>query len=130
MNRIVKALAVGVFACLVSTTAVVAQELEHAIADLKKKIHAHINEAEELQSVGKVNAAEKHLLEARELKRRLGELPRDQQVVAYCRGPYCVLAYEAVAELRRQGFDARRMENGMPEWKLAGLPVERGEADA
>lgn len=66
----------------------------------------------------------------KELKRRLGELPRDQQVVAYCRGPYCVLAYEAVAELRRQGFDARRMEDGMPEWKLAGLPVERGEVDA
>jgi ArsR family transcriptional regulator len=65
----------------------------------------------------------------KELKRRLGELPRDQEVVAYCRGPYCVLAYEAVAELRRRGFTARRLEDGLPEWKLAGLPVERTEVN-
>ena len=66
----------------------------------------------------------------KELKRRLGELPRDQEVVAYCRGPYCVLAYEAVAELRRLGFTARRLEDGLPEWKFAGLPVERTETNA
>ena len=60
----------------------------------------------------------------KELKRRLGELPRNQEVVAYCRGPYCLLAYEAVAELREQGFAARRLEGGLPEWRLAGLPVE------
>ncbi len=66
----------------------------------------------------------------KELKRRLGELPRDQEVVAYCRGPYCVLAYEAVAELRRRGFTARRLADGLPEWRLAGLPVERNEVDA
>ena len=66
----------------------------------------------------------------KELKRRLGELPRDQEVVAYCRGPYCILAYEAVAELRRRGFTARRLEDGLPEWKLAGLPVEYGGANA
>ncbi len=65
-----------------------------------------------------------------ELKRRLGELPTGQEVVAYCRGPYCVLAYEAVAELRRRGFTARRLEIGLPEWKLAGLPVEGGAANA
>ncbi len=66
----------------------------------------------------------------KELKRRLGELPRDQEVVAYCRGPYCVLAYEAVAELRRRGFTARRLADGLPEWRLAGLPVERSGVDA
>ena len=76
-----------------------------------------------------------HLPEAiniplKELKRRLGELPKDQEIVAYCRGPYCVLAYEAVAELRREGFTARRLQDGLPEWKLAGLPVERNAADA
>jgi rhodanese-related sulfurtransferase/DNA-binding MarR family transcriptional regulator len=65
-----------------------------------------------------------------ELKRRLGELSMDQEIVAYCRGPYCLLAYEAVAELRRQGFAARRLEYGLPEWKLAGLPVEQTEASA
>ena len=65
----------------------------------------------------------------RELKERLAELPAGRDVVAYCRGPYCVLAYEAVAELRRHGFAARRLEHGLPEWKLAGLPVERTTAD-
>ncbi len=59
-----------------------------------------------------------------ELKRRLRELPRDQAIVAYCRGAYCVLSYEAVAELRKRGFKAFRLEEGYPEWKAAGLPVE------
>jgi ArsR family transcriptional regulator len=59
----------------------------------------------------------------RDLAARLGELPKDQEVVAYCRGPYCVLAFEAVAMLRQHGFRARRLEDGFPEWKAAGLPV-------
>lgn len=60
----------------------------------------------------------------KELEQRIQELPRDLEVVAYCRGPYCVLAYEAVAQLRKQGYSARRLEEGFPEWRLAGLPVE------
>jgi ArsR family transcriptional regulator len=63
-----------------------------------------------------------------ELKRRLRELPRDQEIVAYCRGQYCVLSYEAVAELRKRGFKAFRLEEGYPEWKAAGLPVENSAA--
>ncbi|MDA8231631.1 MAG: metalloregulator ArsR/SmtB family transcription factor [Magnetospirillum sp.] len=63
----------------------------------------------------------------RDLKRRLGELPENAEVVAYCRGPYCVLAYEAVAALREHGRKARRMEDGFPEWRAAGLPVETAE---
>jgi rhodanese-related sulfurtransferase/predicted transcriptional regulator len=59
-----------------------------------------------------------------ELSGRLCELPRDREIVAYCRGRYCVLAYEAVAELRQRGFKAFRLEEGYPEWKAAGLPVE------
>ena len=59
-----------------------------------------------------------------ELEQRLGELDFDREVVAYCRGPYCVLAFEAVAELRKRGLTARRLEDGFPEWKAAGLPVE------
>lgn len=59
-----------------------------------------------------------------ELARRLGELPKRRQVVAYCRGPYCLLAYDAVELLRRKGMQARRMEAGLPEWRLSGLPVE------
>jgi rhodanese-related sulfurtransferase len=61
-----------------------------------------------------------------ELGRRLGELPRDVEIVAYCRGPYCVLAPEALSLLRAEGFTARRLEDGFPEWRLAGLPVEVG----
>jgi rhodanese-related sulfurtransferase/DNA-binding transcriptional ArsR family regulator len=59
----------------------------------------------------------------RELARRLRGLPKSGEVVAYCRGPYCVLAFEAVALLRKHGFKARRLEDGYPEWKAAGLPV-------
>ena len=58
-----------------------------------------------------------------ELRRRLAELPRDREVVAYCRGPYCAFAHEAVAVLREEGFSARRLEDGLPEWKAAGLAI-------
>lgn len=59
-----------------------------------------------------------------QLEARLKELPRDTEIVAYCRGPYCVLAFEAVAALRALGFKALRLEDGFPEWKAAGLVVE------
>jgi rhodanese-related sulfurtransferase/DNA-binding MarR family transcriptional regulator len=58
------------------------------------------------------------------LELRLAELPPDREVVAYCRGPWCVLSFEAVALLRRRGHLARRLEDGFPEWKVAGLPIE------
>jgi rhodanese-related sulfurtransferase/DNA-binding transcriptional ArsR family regulator len=60
-----------------------------------------------------------------ELRRRLAELPRDREVVAYCRGPYCAFAHDAVAVLREAGFSARRLEDGLPEWEAAGLAVTR-----
>ena len=59
-----------------------------------------------------------------ELEARLSEFSPDQIVVAYCRGPYCVLSYDAVARLREHGIQARRLQDGYPEWKIAGLPVE------
>jgi rhodanese-related sulfurtransferase/DNA-binding transcriptional ArsR family regulator len=59
-----------------------------------------------------------------ELQKRLTELPAGREIVAYCRGPYCVLAAEAVRLLRPKGFHARRMSDGYPEWRDAGLPVE------
>ena len=58
------------------------------------------------------------------LKRQLSKLDRKTEIVAYCRGPYCVLSFEAVARLRKLGFNARRLEDGLPEWRAAGLPVE------
>ena len=61
-----------------------------------------------------------------ELEARLGEIPADKEVVAYCRGPYCVLADEAVDYLRRNGRPARRLDLGFPDWKAEGLPVETG----
>jgi ArsR family transcriptional regulator len=60
----------------------------------------------------------------RQLERRLSELPRNLEIVAYCRGPYCVLSFEAVAALRAHGFNVRRFEDGFPEWKASGLPIE------
>ena len=61
-----------------------------------------------------------------QLEHRLAELPADREVVAYCRGPWCVLSFEAVAVLRQRGYRARRLEDGFPEWKVAGLPIGSG----
>lgn len=58
------------------------------------------------------------------LRQRLEALPREKEIVAYCRGPWCVLSFEAVARLREAGFQARRLEDGLPEWRRAGLPTE------
>lgn len=59
-----------------------------------------------------------------ELAKRLSDLPRNREVVAYCRGPYCVLAVEAVKLLRRRGFKALRLEEGILDWSALGLPLE------
>jgi ArsR family transcriptional regulator len=61
-----------------------------------------------------------------ELERRLADFDPQREIVAYCRGAYCVLSYEAVAMLRARGFKVRRLEDGLPEWRAAGLPVESG----
>jgi len=59
-----------------------------------------------------------------QLERRMRELPKRREIVAYCRGPFCLMSFEAVQLLRRKGLRARRLANGMPEWRVAGLPVE------
>lgn len=64
----------------------------------------------------------------RDLEARLGEMNPRQEIVAYCRGPYCVLSYEAVAAMRARGFKIRRLEDGLPEWRAAGFPVTVGNA--
>ncbi|MCK4674950.1 MAG: ArsR family transcriptional regulator [Gammaproteobacteria bacterium] len=66
-----------------------------------------------------------------ELEQRLDELGNQEtehrEIVAYCRGPHCVLAFDAVAHLREKGINARRLEDGYPEWKTAGLPIEKSQ---
>lgn len=65
-----------------------------------------------------------------ELEKRLAELPPDREVVAYCRGPFCVYADDAVRTLARKGFRARRLIDGYPEWRQAGLPTATGKEGA
>ena len=59
-----------------------------------------------------------------QLESRLAKLPKKREVIAYCRGPYCLMSFEAVDKLRKRGWRARRLENGFPEWRAAGLPIE------
>lgn len=61
---------------------------------------------------------------ADQVQRRLAEIPKNKEIVAYCRGPYCVMAFDALAALRARGRRARRLVEGFPEWRAAGLPVE------
>jgi rhodanese-related sulfurtransferase len=61
-----------------------------------------------------------------DLEARMKDLPKDREIVAYCRGPYCVMAVEAVARLRKRGFRAVRLEIGVVDWQAQGLPVEQG----
>ena len=63
----------------------------------------------------------------KDLRNHLAQLPRRREIVAYCRGPYCMLAVEAVKLLRAKGFRALRMEHGVPEWRAEGFPVAVGE---
>jgi rhodanese-related sulfurtransferase/biotin operon repressor len=59
-----------------------------------------------------------------QLARKLRDLPKGKEVIAYCRGPFCLMSFEAVQLLRKKGIKARRLQDGMPQWRTAGLPVE------
>jgi rhodanese-related sulfurtransferase/DNA-binding transcriptional ArsR family regulator len=63
-------------------------------------------------------------VEVEDLGKHLKKLPKGREVIAYCRGPYCLLSVDAVTMLRTKGYKARRLEDGFPEWKASGLPVE------
>lgn len=124
---------------------------EQNLAEVERVVRGYFNERDGLEPVTREELLERsragtvtildvrpedefalgHLPDAlniplRELDARLGELDPEQEVVAYCRGPYCVLSYEAVAQLRARGFKARRLEDGLPEWRRASLPVVTG----
>ena len=75
-----------------------------------------VRPSEEFEA-GHIDGAESIPIE--ELKRRLNELPRDREIVAYCRGPFCAFAHEAVRTLHAEGRSARRLQQGWPEWQLA-----------
>ncbi len=123
---------------------------ETQLADVRKLIHGYLGARDDLEPITRVElrrrvrAGDVTLIDVRppeeyaaghlpgaisvplkDLTNRLHSLPPKQEIVAYCRGPYCVLAFEAVARLRRRGLMARRLEDGYPEWAGAGLPVER-----
>jgi rhodanese-related sulfurtransferase/predicted transcriptional regulator len=83
---------------------------------------------EEEFAAGHIEGAESVPLE--ELERRLADLPSDREVVAYCRGPFCAYAHEAVRKLRTAGRDARRLEDGWPEWRLSEKRPRRRTAKA
>jgi rhodanese-related sulfurtransferase/predicted transcriptional regulator len=122
---------------------------ERRLADLGRLVQGHLDSRDELEAVPREELVRRvregravvvdvrpveeyragHIpgalsIPVAELDRRLAELPRRKEIVAYCRGPYCVMAYDAVARLRVRGLRARRLVEGLPEWRAAGLPVE------
>ena len=126
---------------------------ERNIAEVERVIRSYFDKRDSLEAVSRAELVERaragtitildvrpddefalgHLpgalnIPLRELEARLGEIDPKQEIVAYCRGPYCVLSYEAVAQLRTRGFKVRRLEDGLPEWRAAGLPVVTGSA--
>jgi rhodanese-related sulfurtransferase/DNA-binding HxlR family transcriptional regulator len=121
---------------------------ERNVAEVERVVRSYFNERDSLEAVSRDELLERstagtvtildvrpedefalgHLpgalnIPLRELEARLGEMDPGQEVIAYCRGPYCVMSYEAVAQLRARGFKAHRLEDGLPEWRAAGLPV-------
>lgn len=95
--------------------------------DLRQRAHEDMITVLDVRPVEEFSAG--HLpgainIPLHDLEKRLQELSPDQEIVAYCRGPYCMLAFDAVSKLRKKGYQARRLENGYPEWKREGLPVE------
>ena len=122
------------------------------LAEIDRLVENYFTDREELEAVDKeellrlmadeavtvidtrpeVEYEQGHIAAARsvpvgKLRRELAELPRDVEVVAYCRGPYCVFSDEAVRLLHRHGFKARRLSEGFPEWRAAGYPVETNQ---
>jgi rhodanese-related sulfurtransferase len=122
---------------------------EHRLSEVRDVIQTYFDEPERMRAVDRRTLLERarrgdvvvldvrpadeyataHLPYARslplaELKRRLATLPRGKEIAAYCRGPYCVLSHDAVEFLRRRGFKAIRLDDGVLEWRAAGMPIE------
>lgn len=122
---------------------------ERHLAEMDRIVRTYFHSPDELEPIGREELAERarrgevvvldvrpseeyrsgHIpgalsLPVDELERRLAEIPTDKEIIAYCRGPYCVMALHAVEKLRDHGRSARRLIDGFPEWRAAGLPVE------
>ena len=148
-KRVVYRLADEVERDIVSLLGALRHVAEHAVTSMERIIATYFRARDELEPVAakellaRLRGGDVVLLDVRpedeyglghlpgalniplrQLEQRLSELPRKREVIAYCRGPYCVLSFEAVAELRARGFKVRRFEAGFPEWKAAGLPIE------
>jgi rhodanese-related sulfurtransferase/DNA-binding transcriptional ArsR family regulator len=123
---------------------------EHRAADVEKLLQAWLAHRDELEAVparevlARVRRGLVTVLDVRpaeeyaaghvpgainvpvdRLEKYLSKLPKRKEVIAYCRGPYCLMSFEAVEKLRKRGFKAKRLQDGYPEWRAAGLPVER-----
>ena len=126
---------------------------EHNVADVERVVRTYFENRDSLEPVSREEllkrsrAGEVTILDVRpedefalghvpgalniplrSLEARLSELDASKEIIAYCRGPYCVLSYEAVAALRKRGFKALRLIDGLPEWRAAGLTVITGNA--
>jgi len=148
-KRVVYRLADEVETDIVSLLGALRHVAEHAVASMERIVATYFRARDELEPVGakellaRMRGGDVVILDVRpedeyglghlpgalnvplrQLEQRLSELPRKREVIAYCRGPYCVLSFEAVAALRTHGFRVRRFEAGFPEWKAAGLPIE------
>ena len=148
-KRVVYRLADEVESDIVSLLGALRHVAEHAVESMERIVTAYFRARDQLEPVAATELMTRlregsvvlldvrpedeyglgHLpgamnIPLRQLEQRLAELPRKQEIVAYCRGPYCVLSFEAVAALRAHGFNVRRFEDGFPEWKAAGLPIE------
>jgi rhodanese-related sulfurtransferase/DNA-binding transcriptional ArsR family regulator len=148
-KRVVYRLADEVETDIVSLLGALRHVAEHAVASMERIVATYFRARDELEPVAakellaRLHRGDVVILDVRpedeyglghlpgalnvplrQLEQRLSELPRRREVIAYCRGPYCVLSFEAVAALRARGFRVRRFEAGFPEWKAAGLPIE------
>lgn len=124
---------------------------EERLAEIDRVVSAYLQDRQDLEAIGAEELRQRlregrvvvldvrpaaeyrsgHIAGARsipvaELRARLQELPRRKEVIAYCRGPYCIYADEAAALLKAEGYRVRRFEEGFPDWRALGLPVEMG----
>ena len=134
---------------VVKLLAALQEVAQHNVAEVTKLVNTYLTSKDSLEPVSVQDLADRmrnglvtvvdvrppeeyaagHLLGAInmplvDLEKNLTGLPPGREIIAYCRGPFCLLSFEAVARLRNKGLKARRLETGFPEWKVAGLPVE------